>query len=529
MAAPHYVPNIMLPVDPPAFPGPWIYPALLGDAERSLFHRRYPAIWTRQREQALPRISTYNFRIPPADGVAASLRHLETVHLWQAHGYKLNASVGAIMAHKVSGRLRYFHASANNYRLLVSPATVERIEDLGSLQGLVDGRSWTDHAAGLMPDSAWRVVCVTNMEYYVYHDLAAPIQGPTDLSDDDDDSDGDNVAGPDGDEDANSVHRVRGLAVPELRGWIQAGPSVHSYKSHLCIFKCMAWLDGHQTSNALMRGGLYYFHRWRISREGFRDMEEFPGLTVDDLESVETMFSTGFQVYTQDDNEIRYRSAQLLRHPLPGMDRVVNVHLEGDQHFRPIEDLRMYARRYKCMHCGSQWCAPFGLERHQANCQRASRYRYKGGPYRSKPRFYELLAPLGVVVAPEHRYYPYKATFDLEACLVPVSVCTFTSWHVPMSVSLPSNVPSYEGPYNFISDGCPQRLVDDMMSCLWDMSDATYRLMRQAMDPYCSQLDDLSFCQGKETECPWDLEETETEAGCMLSLSTGARALTKAQ
>ena len=144
----HYVPNITLPVDPPAFPGPWIYPALLGDAERSLFHRRYPAIRTRQREQAMPRISTYDFRIPPAEGVAASLRHLETVHLRQAHGYKLNASVGAIMAHKVSGRLRYFHPSANNYRLLVSPATVERIEDLGSLQDLVDGQSWTDHVAG---------------------------------------------------------------------------------------------------------------------------------------------------------------------------------------------------------------------------------------------------------------------------------------------------------------------------------------------------------------------------------------------
>ena len=127
IAAPHYVPNITLPVDLPVFPDPWIYPALLGDAERSLFHRWYPAIWTRQREQALPRISTYNLRIPPADGVAASLRHLETVHLWQANGYKMNASVGTIMAHKVSRWLRYFHASANNYRLQVSPATVERI------------------------------------------------------------------------------------------------------------------------------------------------------------------------------------------------------------------------------------------------------------------------------------------------------------------------------------------------------------------------------------------------------------------
>ena len=119
--------------------------------------------------------------------------------------------------------------------------------------------------------------------------------------------------------------------------------------------------------------------------------------------------------------------------------------------------------------------------------------------------------------------------FDLEACLVPVSEGTFISQHVPMSVSLASNVPSYEDPYNFISDGCPQRLVDDMMSCLWDMSDATYCLMREAMDPYSSQLDDLSFRHGKEMECTWDLEEAETEAGHILSSSTGAHALTKAR
>ena len=177
IVAPHYVGNITVSVDPPAFPGPWIYPALLEDAERALYHRRYLAIRTHQRKHVMPRMSNYNFRIPTTDGMTASMRHLETVHLRQAHGYKLNVSVGAIMTHKVSGRLCYFHASANNYRLLVSPATVERLEDLRSLQGLVDGRSWMDHVASLMPDSAWCVVCVTNVEYYVYHNLAAPIQG----------------------------------------------------------------------------------------------------------------------------------------------------------------------------------------------------------------------------------------------------------------------------------------------------------------------------------------------------------------
>ena len=203
----------------------------------------------------------------------------------------------------------------------------------------------------------------------MYHNLAGPIQGPTDLSDDDDESDDDDVAGPDWDEDANSVCRVRGVAVLELLS--RSRTQAHGYKN---VFKCMAWLDGHRTSNALVRGGLYYFHRWWISREGFRDMEEFLGLTVGHLQLVKTMFSTGFRVYTLDDNEVSCQSARLLRRPLLGMDLVLNEHREGDQYFRPIEELLMYARCHKCMHCGSQWSAPFSSERHQ----RASCYRYKG-------------------------------------------------------------------------------------------------------------------------------------------------------
>ena len=130
------------------------------------------------------------------------------------------------------------------------------------------------------------------------------------------------------------------------------------------------------------------------------------------LDSVETMFSKGFLVYTQDDNEIRYRSARLLRHPLPGMDHIVNVHLEGDQHFRRIENLQMYAHKQARAH----------------------------------------------------------------VCL-PGEQCART-----------------RGPHcNFIYNGCSQRLVDDMMACLSDMSDAAYRLTRDTMHPYWSQLDKLGL------------------------------------
>ena len=126
---PHYmyVQDITVPVDLLAFPGPWVYPPLLGKAEQALYHRRWPVICTHQLEQAIPWVSIYNFIILPTDGGATSGRHLETVHFHQAHGYKLNASVGAIMAHKVSGhhrqQLQVVHLAPAHYRSWGPPAT----------------------------------------------------------------------------------------------------------------------------------------------------------------------------------------------------------------------------------------------------------------------------------------------------------------------------------------------------------------------------------------------------------------------
>ena len=56
--------------------------------------------------QRTTRVSTHNFCI---DGKVASAHHLGVVHFWWHHSYKLNTSLGAIIAHKWSGILCYFH------------------------------------------------------------------------------------------------------------------------------------------------------------------------------------------------------------------------------------------------------------------------------------------------------------------------------------------------------------------------------------------------------------------------------------
>ena len=286
------------------------------------YNRCYPAIHTLQRECTVARISTYNFCIPPTDRASASPRHLKTVHLCQYHGYKLNVSVVAIMAHKVSGCWRY---STHVHRLLTSSEHIGGLEDLRGLQDLVDACAWTDHVANLMLDSTWWVVCITNEEFALYHNLAAPIEGPHNLGDDDDSND--RVAW---------HHHHQGL----MWGLVWKRPipkhTPFNYAHHLCMFRCPAWIDGPSPQHNLAAMALCYFHQLWHSLKDFQSVDKFPDLTQDALGSVETMLSAGFKIYSQEDNKICDWAAWLLHRHSPGIACIIDIHLEGDQHLMVI-------------------------------------------------------------------------------------------------------------------------------------------------------------------------------------------------
>ena len=67
------------------------------------------------------------------------------------------------------------------------------------------------------------------------------------------------------------------------------------------------------------------------------------------------------------------------------------------------------------------------------------------------------------------RYYPYRATFDFQCYLDTTQLPSDSDkvqWiarHVPLSVSVASNVPGHEQVQCLVTDGDPDKLVADMM------------------------------------------------------------------
>ena len=129
---------------------------------------------------------------------------------------------------------------------------------------------------------------------------------------------------------------------------------------------------------------------------------------------------------------------------------------------------------------------------------------------------FERLDDEGIVVEKTLRYYPYRATFDFECFFdrhnLPADTITlqWSARHVPLSVSVASNVPGHEDAQCYITNGDSNKLIEEMMSHLHAVSDAAFESLKPS---YESVLDKLKMLKEEwdsaEEEC--GLEEAENE------------------
>ena len=113
---------------------------------------------------------------------------------------------------------------------------------------------------------------------------------------------------------------------------------------------------------------------------------------------------------------------------------------------------------------------------------------YPGGVYHSTPSVFERLDDENIRVAESLRYYPYRATFDFECWFDTEQLPSdsdqvhWVARHVPLSVSVASNVPGHEQVKCLVTDGDTNKLVSAMMDILRSMSDAAYDKIKDSYE-----------------------------------------------
>ena len=108
---------------------------------------------------------------------------------------------------------------------------------------------------------------------------------------------------------------------------------------------------------------------------------------------------------------------------------------------------------------------------------------------------FQRLYDEGITVVDTLRFYHYRVTFDFECFFdgknLPADIdrVQWIARHVPLSVSLASNVPGHETPHCYVTDGDSDKFVGYMMSGLSTISDAAFAMLLPSYDNVLNELE----------------------------------------
>ena len=173
------------------------------------------------------------------------------------------------------------------------------------------------------------------------------------------------------------------------------------YNDNLCLFRCLA-LHLKREVDAL------------YVKYTDTPVHKFTGVTLDELDKMETTFKTNVFVYKLVEIANGKTTAELVRRSMGHYPDTMNVNLHAT-HYSYIRDMQMYSHSYRCQRCGSLWKQSWELRRHELGCEGKIRRVYPGGVFHTTPSIFERLDDEGICVTDDLRFYPYRATFDFES------------------------------------------------------------------------------------------------------------------
>ena len=398
----------------------------------------------------------------------------------QTTAFKVNVSFGFVLREKENDRLRYYHSSNNCCgRYLEEPALITNRDDFDRFLARIQESDILQWAVAQRPNSDWVCELVTNATFFLNKIVDHPI----------------------------------GCVGVNLPTYVKNNKSIigletdsHGviYIDNLCLFRCLAIHQGCDVRCIEATVATLY-----AKYTDNTPVHDFVGVTLEDLSKIEATFDVNVVVYKLDEITDGKTTAELVRRSPCQYIETMYLNLY-EAHFSYIKDIRMYSHSYKCSKCEQAlWKSSWELHRHERTCEAGVNQIYKGGVYRPPASIFERLDDEGIIVSPVLRYFPYRATFDFECYFsderLPVNSdkLQWSARHVPLSVSVASNVPGYEPALCFVTDGDADKLVGCMITRLNTISDAAYESL---LPLYADVLEEL-----KTRKEAWDEEEEEED------------------
>ena len=277
------------------------------------------------------------------------------------------------------------------------------------------------------------------------------------------------------------------------------------YEDNLCFFRCLAAHRGCHPNN-LERDTQHFYGRYvEVSND------KFEAVSLDELPELEKLFELNIFVYElieiyDDETEERSVVAQLVQRSHRRYSNSMYVNLYG-KHFSYIKDISLYSKSYCCSKCDKFWKSSWALNRHERTCEAVVKHTFHGGAYRVPQTLFHILEDEGINVPDDLKFYPYRATFDFECYFKHHAQhprnsekLTWEAEHVPLSVSVCSNVPGYDQPRCFVTTGDTSDLIKRFLDYLLEISEASYLLLLEQFSTVFDHID-----------CSVDDDESDSE------------------
>ena len=396
--------------------------------------------------------------------------------------FKVNVSFGFVLREKENNRLRYYHSSNNCCgRYLEEPSLITNRDDFESFLERIREPDILQWAVAQRPNSDWVCEHVTNATFFLNRIVDHPI-GCVGI-----------VLPP-------HIKRNKSIIGLETDG------NGRPYIDNLCLFRCLALHLGREAA------ALY-------AEYTDTPVRHFAGVTLDELDKVETTFDVNVCVYKLVPTGNEKTKAEIVRRSLCSYAQTIYLNLY-ETHFSYIKDINTYCHSWRCRNCEtSLWKSPYHLHRHESTCEAGVNRIYKGGVYQPPSSIFQRLDDEGITVPEALRFYPFRATFDFECFFdrdnVPADSdkVHWIARHVPLSVSLASNVPGLEPAQCYVTDGDSDKLVADMMSHLHAVSDAAFESLKPSYESVLNELEARKEeWDDAESEANTEEEENEKES-----------------
>ena len=375
--------------------------------------------------------------------------------------FKINYSHSYLLVNQNTQEIKFFHSCSNNARVLEHPVTINDLEDWEAFLRDLGERSHSDLAKLERPDSQWSFVCITSTTFFINPIPLFPI-GTACCS-----------------KAAPVPHLLKNnryictLTTDPKRG----GP----YTDRLCFFRGLAMHQGATRKRLEVRTKELY-QDWTLE-----PLNQFQGIKLTDLPALERRFGVSVDVFDLDEEGKFLYPFLRSKSNHPKMRLILH-----EDHFMYITSLENATDVHVCNTCGMLWHRRWNCTRHQDGCKGVEAEDvYPGGVYTPGDNPLAILADNGITVPEQGYIYPFRACYDFESMMLSVqpgerkntSTTQYTARHLPLSVSVCSNVPGFEEPTCLVTKGDTeadaQNLINEWLDYLHEVADHSFTLLKE--------------------------------------------------